>query len=457
MNAVSLKTSFVLAYWLVTTWFTYRIVQHGKPGMPRALRALPVICGHLALPLLYDQHAEVVMRMTVFCMTMFSVLKIVALCLNRGPLCDPLTFWQYLAILHFPVLPDSMHTNGSSVTSPVGQQTPSSPPRAVPKDSIALLMDGLLKALLMAVMCDALATFRPPALVQHAVLGWCMWFFLQSIMDVLAFASQYWLGMRLAPLFDAPVLATSQRQFWTQRWNITASLMFRALVYDPIIEGRAVRLTAVDLYTGSNGSNGANGGESNGDGASLASPRAEGGAMKPLAVDNGTNGNDKGGEQEVRKPPPKLQLPPGPVEPPPRGVRVSHSRRLAATIAAFVLSGVCHEALFYVGQGVLSWRWFLFFALQGPVVIAESGLRKVARARGLRAPWLLQVLVTHSLVVLSTHYLFFPAADATGLTHRVLVNVKVGFEDLLRSASGLTSNITGGFAAVAAAARAGNE
>ena len=42
---------------------------------------------------------------------------------------------------------------------------------------------------------------------------------------------------RLQPHFDSPYLATSLRDFWGRRWNLTAANTLRFLVYEPILQG----------------------------------------------------------------------------------------------------------------------------------------------------------------------------------------------------------------------------
>ena len=41
----------------------------------------------------------------------------------------------------------------------------------------------------------------------------------------------------LQPHFDSPYLATSLRDFWGRRWNLTAANTLRFLVYEPILQG----------------------------------------------------------------------------------------------------------------------------------------------------------------------------------------------------------------------------
>eukprot|EP00238_Polyblepharides_amylifera_P013141 CAMPEP_0196575448 /NCGR_PEP_ID=MMETSP1081-20130531/4924_1 /TAXON_ID=36882 /ORGANISM="Pyramimonas amylifera, Strain CCMP720" /LENGTH=167 /DNA_ID=CAMNT_0041893753 /DNA_START=679 /DNA_END=1182 /DNA_ORIENTATION=+ len=39
-----------------------------------------------------------------------------------------------------------------------------------------------------------------------------------------------------------PYLSTSLRDFWGRRWNLTAGYTLRELIYEPIVEGRWIRL-----------------------------------------------------------------------------------------------------------------------------------------------------------------------------------------------------------------------
>jgi hypothetical protein len=49
------------------------------------------------------------------------------------------------------------------------------------------------------------------------------------------------LGLPIAPAFGPPSAATSLAAFWGRCWNLPQSLVLRALVFDPIAEGRWVR------------------------------------------------------------------------------------------------------------------------------------------------------------------------------------------------------------------------
>lgn len=44
-------------------------------------------------------------------------------------------------------------------------------------------------------------------------------------------------GVKVAPHFDAPFLATSLSDFWSHRWDLVAGNQLRNCVYAPIVEG----------------------------------------------------------------------------------------------------------------------------------------------------------------------------------------------------------------------------
>jgi D-alanyl-lipoteichoic acid acyltransferase DltB (MBOAT superfamily) len=53
----------------------------------------------------------------------------------------------------------------------------------------------------------------------------CM--FLGGATDCFALLTTALLGMRLAPSFDRPYMSGSLTEFWSQRWNVTTTYLFR--------------------------------------------------------------------------------------------------------------------------------------------------------------------------------------------------------------------------------------
>ena len=73
-------------------------------------------------------------------------------------------------------------------------------------------------------------------------------------------------------------------------------------------------------------------------------------------------------------------------------------------------------------------QWLAFFALQGPIVIAEALGRAALRRRGGRVPALLAVPLTWAAVLLPATALFFPPPVRTGLDKRVVGSLRASFD-----------------------------
>ena len=68
----------------------------------------------------------------------------------------------------------------------------------------------------------------------------------------------------------------------------------------------------------------------------------------------------------------------------------------------------------------VEWRWFLFFSLQGPLLAAESELKKWAKGRKIELPRPAAIVLTCSFLLLLGDALFFYPAVHSGLADRVV-------------------------------------
>uniref|UniRef100_M8BQ97 Wax synthase domain-containing protein n=1 Tax=Aegilops tauschii TaxID=37682 RepID=M8BQ97_AEGTA len=57
---------------------------------------------------------------------------------------------------------------------------------------------------------------------------------MELILGASATAARALLGMELEPTFDRPYLATSLRDFWGRRWNVSVPAVLRPCVYSPM-------------------------------------------------------------------------------------------------------------------------------------------------------------------------------------------------------------------------------
>lgn len=92
-----------------------------------------------------------------------------------------------------------------------------------------------------------------------------------------------------------------------------------------------------------------------------------------------------------------------------------------AVMAAFIVSGLMHELLFYnVIHEQPTWEMTLFFVLHGICVVVEVGLKNWVQGRRLRLPWMVSAVLTVGFVVGTSLWLFFPPVIRSGADTRVL-------------------------------------
>lgn len=90
---------------------------------------------------------------------------------------------------------------------------------------------------------------------------------------------------------------------------------------------------------------------------------------------------------------------------------------LVGVLAAFLVSGLMHELLFwYVSRAAPSWEMTMFFVMHGFCVVAEFGVKKKAAV----LPWFVTGPVTVGFVIGTSFWLFFPPLMRNGSDVRVI-------------------------------------
>lgn len=88
-------------------------------------------------------------------------------------------------------------------------------------------------------------------------------------------------------------------------------------------------------------------------------------------------------------------------------------------VAAFVVSGLMHELLFwYVSRAAPSWEMTMFFVVHGVCVVAEFGVMGKKKRR--RLPWFVTGPATVGFVIATSFWLFFPPLMRNGSDVRVV-------------------------------------
>ncbi|GMJ10376.1 hypothetical protein like AT5G55360 [Hibiscus trionum] len=99
-----------------------------------------------------------------------------------------------------------------------------------------------------------------------------------------------------------------------------------------------------------------------------------------------------------------------------------------AVVAAFVVSGLMHELLFYyVKRASPSWEMTWFFVLHGVCVAAEMGVKRAVSGRVQLHP-AVSTPLTVGFVVATAMWLFFPPLLRTGAVEKALEECKVVLE-----------------------------
>lgn len=217
-----------------------------RAGWERAALLVPLLGFNLAFPaLLADSGSDgglLARFLLVGIVSISNNFKLVALALDRGPLASrALSTSAFVAVLLLPasIQPAPRRAAAPAHTSPTARAVASLAVRFVVLRALAL---GLL-AFYRAVPAAALATV--PAPVRFAYFGsyaTFIYLFLAAVFDAAALVLGATMpSVALEPPFSLPFLSTSVSNFWGRRWNLYIGGLLRALVYDPIVEGAAIK------------------------------------------------------------------------------------------------------------------------------------------------------------------------------------------------------------------------
>ncbi|PRW60188.1 putative long-chain-alcohol O-fatty-acyltransferase 5 [Chlorella sorokiniana] len=352
------------------------------PGLPRLAAALPVLAFNCAAPLLFRRldatdrskpNEMISVGMIEFAFVWLCCYKVLAWVCNRGPLVRPWRPLQFAAIMLAPISPVEEHAAHAQQRN--GRQAEHAGGAAVMAGAfaakVALLAAGL-----------ALVTFVPlPKLAREFVYTLGIFSILSFAMDGPAAPISALLGVKVAPHFDAPFLATSLSDFWSHRWDLVAGNQLRNCVYAPIVEGQLVHSAPPDRRRSARLS-----------AAASAAPAAA----------------------AQRK-----------------------QRRLLGMAACFLVSGLMHEVQLWYMTGQTS-RGLLtaFFAAQVPLLLAERWLGALLRRSGLLPPRPLRSVATLSVLLLLAHWTWWAAYEQYGVTQAAIDSLQQLSRAVLGSSAG---------------------
>lgn len=173
-----------------------------------------------------------------------------------------------------------------------------------------------------------------------------------------------------------------------RRWNNTTSLLLRALVYDPIIEGRLL-------------------------------PRVD---TEAALADSAGASEQQQQQQHVtkhRRPPAWLAA--------------------VGVAATFAVSGIMHEIILYLitpdGQ-YHPGLWFMFFFIQAPLLMFEKVTKRRLQRKGVRIHRLVAILATTSTVMLTATMFWYPPVQkhsdvARNIVQSLNMNVAAVLQSIL--------------------------
>ena len=238
-------------------------------GWERAALLAPLLGFQLAIPSLLDDVNDVQLLARFLLVGIVSIsnnFKLLALALDRGPLASrALSTSAFVTVL---LLPASIKPAAAATRREAAPARTSQTARAIASLAdgseylesalrvavrfmrfsgwflvLRVLAIGLL-AFYRAVPAAALAT-TVPAPVRFAYFGGYATFiyiFMAAVFDAAALVLGATMpSVAMQPPFSLPFLSTSVSNFWGRRWNLYIGGLLRALVYDPVVEGAAIK------------------------------------------------------------------------------------------------------------------------------------------------------------------------------------------------------------------------
>lgn len=320
-----------------------------------ASSALPALILLLSPRLFFSHDSEPLLLVPTLGFFSIAAFKLTSFAIGRGPLADSaiveLPATKFLAWTVLPVLPPK-----GKEEAEWGGKVPGVM-QLVWESTLQLVWAPVL--FLVADNMSGLPRTYLYGIAMSLALG-CLWDFFRAVAASL--------GMVTGKGFDRPWLASSVGELWASRWNLVAGRMLRALVRDPIIEGRLARPWDKDQV-------------------GVADNRKPAIIQQPALI--------------TKQP--------------------SALRQYLAIQLTFSATGLWHALILYPptssnGDWTGGWRWFLFFSLQGPIVALE----RLWVFQGLPvAPRPIRVVLTTGYVAAIAGPLFFGVYESAGAMDRI--------------------------------------
>ncbi|KAE8811189.1 putative long-chain-alcohol O-fatty-acyltransferase 5 [Hordeum vulgare] len=208
-----------------------------RPGLPRLCAFTPVLCVLPLFPLGFRCiHARAISGLFLAWLAEF---KLLLLATGQGPLHPSLPLPAFVFVASGPV-----RVRGVNQTDNNDKTQKSS--------GLSLMAYAVMAALFATIV--SLYQFKEKMHHHFLLTLYVLQVYLsmELILGSPATAARALLGMELEPTFDRPYLATSLRDFWGRRWNVSVPAVLRPCVYSPmraLIGGRRGAAMAAVLAT----------------------------------------------------------------------------------------------------------------------------------------------------------------------------------------------------------------
>jgi len=352
-----------LILWQIATWSSGYLIATQRhlcpPGLPRLVLATPLVILNFILPLLFDGHDDAMTAIIVYMTTAgISTFKLLSWTINRGPLTETwLTPMQCAAVYVNTVIPAKENFAGNNLQTPVPAETRfgsfiikiiglcvAVPAYALYNDRLPHFQGTILQGI---PLCAQLLLYFDHSLFSLLLYyffpsGLCQYISMSFFMDATSLLLWKFLRLPTAANFRFPYASTSPADFWSRRWNLPVIQAMRALIYDPLLEGRLIK--------------------------PFENKKLEGKKDAPSSVSDKNNSSN---DTELL-------------------------RRALGVLLVFSVSAIMHEILYWyiTGHMTRSLLWLRYFVFSGLIIMVENVAKSLLRRAGVRIPTWIQWIVT---------------------------------------------------------------
>ncbi|KAJ7196321.1 hypothetical protein O6H91_02G066400 [Diphasiastrum complanatum] len=234
--AAGLAASFLVSW--TAAAYCYWYVRWLPKGAPRLLASIPVFATYSILPLVFSRETHILGVALNFCIfTWMGSFKVLLLCWDRGPACDP---WVLASFLRFAVVmsfPAHIRREGRVVKKHVPVGSPWLHRLMKAETWSMLIVRSVLKLMLLVALCLRALPFRDalPQIAIYALYTILLYLFVTIVLETFAAIANSLFGIIVEPHFDNPLAAASLEEFWARRWNLLVSNSLREVVYQPVL------------------------------------------------------------------------------------------------------------------------------------------------------------------------------------------------------------------------------